>query len=306
VKNMDTFELFAKVDTINETTYDTNTMSVLDKDNVRHTLRIHEDVILEMNQVYLFTLEAITFKEREQYMVHEYTKLDDVKLSLNERQELMTGFYDYAPVSSEETKEIIDQYLTKLDNKIISDIVMDIYAKHEKAFYLYPAATKFHHAYIGGLSYHTSTMMKLIDGFMTVYPFLNQDLLIAGVFLHDICKVKELSNYAGPEYTKEGKMIGHINMGVKEIALSAQKLDYLDTEEELMLEHIVLSHHYYGNFGSPKKPMLPEALILHFIDNIDSKMTVLEEALGQISEGEFTSSIAVVDRERFYKPNFKK
>jgi 3'-5' exoribonuclease len=303
---METFELFAKVDTINETTYETNTMSVLDKDSVRHTLRIPEDEVLEMNQVYLFKLEPITFKEREQFLVHEYTKLDDVKLSLSKRQELMTGFYEYAPVSSEETKAIIDQYLAKLENKIIRDIVMVIYEENEQEFYLYPAATKFHHAYIGGLSYHTSTMMKLIDGFMSVYPFLNQDLLIAGVLLHDICKVKELSNYAGPEYTKEGKMIGHINMGVKEIALTAQKLDYLGTEEELMLEHIVLSHHYYGNYGSPKKPMLPEALILHFIDNIDSKMTVLDEALSQIEEGEFTPSIPVVDRERFYKPKFKK
>jgi len=303
---METFELFAKVDTINETTYETNTMSVIDKDNIRHTLRINEHEILEMNQVYLFVLEPILFKEREQLLVHEYTALDNVKLSLNDRQELMTCFYDYAPVSSEETKRIIEGYLVKLENKIIREIVMDIYHENEQAFYLYPAATKFHHAYIGGLSYHTATMMRLLDGFIDVYPFLNQDLLIAGVMLHDICKVKELSNYAGPEYTKEGKMIGHINMGVKEIALTAQKLDYLGMEEELMLEHIVLSHHYYGNFGSPKKPMLPEALILHFIDNIDSKVTVLEEALGQISEGEFTPSIPVVDRERFYKPKFNK
>lgn len=303
---METFELFAKVDTINETTYETNTMSVLDKDNVRHTLRIGEEEVLDLNQVYLFILEPITFKEREQYLVHQYTKLDDVELTLKERQELMTYFYEYAPVSSEEIKAVIDGYLKRLENEIIRDIVMDIYEEYEQSFYLYPAATKFHHAYIGGLSHHTSTMMKLLDGFMSVYPFLNQDLLIAGILLHDICKIKELSNYAGPEYTKEGKMIGHINMGVKEIALRAQKLGYLGTEEELMLEHIVLSHHYYGNFGSPKKPMLPEALILHFIDNIDSKMAVLEEALGQISEGEFTPSIPVVDRERFYKPKLKK
>lgn len=303
---METFKLYAKVDSINETTYETNTMSVLDKDNVRHTLRINENEVLEMNQVYMFILEPIVFKERDQYLVHEFTKLDDVELSLKERQELMTYFYEYAPVSSEEIKTIIDAYLAKLENKIIREIVMDIFQKNEQDFYLYPAATKFHHAYIGGLSYHTSTMLKLLDGFLNVYPFLNQDLLIAGVILHDVCKVKELSNYAGPEYTKEGKMIGHINMGVKEIALTAAKLGYLDTEEELMLEHIVLSHHYYGNFGSPKKPMLPEALILHFIDNIDSKVTVLEEALSQISEGEFTPSIPVVDRERFYKPKFKK
>ena len=81
---------------------------------------------------------------------------------------------------------------------------MDLYTDSEDAFYLYPAATKFHHAYIGGLSYHTSTMLDLIAGFKKVYPFLNEDLLIAGIILHDIYKTKELTNYAGPEYSKEG------------------------------------------------------------------------------------------------------
>ena len=90
-------------------------------------------------------------------------------------------------------------------------------------------------------------------------------------------------------------------MGVKAIEVAASKLGHLGSEEALLIEHMVLSHHYYGNYGSPKKPMIPEALVLHFIDNIDSKMTVLQEVLDQTSPGEFTSPIAVVDREKFYK-----
>ena len=227
--------------------------------------------------------------------------IDNADISFERRQELMSEFYLYSPVDSTVSRDIIESYLVQLDNKIIKEIVTDIYTTHKQDFYLYPAATKFHHAYIGGLSYHTSTMMKLIDGFMDVYPFLNKDLLIAGVLLHDVLKVVELSNYAGPEYTKEGKLLGHITMGVKEVELVAYKLGYLKTEEVLLIQHMILSHHYYGNYGSPKKTNIPEALILHFIDNIDSKMTVLKETLEQVEKGEFTASIPVLDRERYYK-----
>jgi 3'-5' exoribonuclease len=90
-------------------------------------------------------------------------------------------------------------------------------------------------------------------------------------------------------------------MSVKGIEVVAQKLGYQDSEESLLIQHMVLSHHYYGNYGSPKKPMIPEALVVHFIDNIDSKLTVLEEVLSQTAVGEFTAPIAVVDREKFYK-----
>lgn len=292
---------YARVETINATTYETNTLRVLGEDKEGYTLRVDENEKLKLSSVYEFTCKPIIFKEREQLEVIKLTHIDDADISFERRQELMSVFYEYSPVDSNVSKEIIERYLKELDNKIIKDITLFIYNKHKRNFYLYPAATKFHHAYIGGLSYHTSTMMKMIDGFMNVYPFLNKSLLIAGIVLHDVLKVEELSNYAGPEYTKEGKLLGHITMGVKEIELVASELGYLKTEEVLLLQHMILSHHYYGNYGSPKKTNIPEALILHFIDNIDSKMTVLKETLEQTEPGEFTSPIPVLDREKYYK-----
>lgn len=292
---------YAKVDSVNDTTYDTYTVSVLTEVNERITLRITKEAELTVNAVYNFEVEPIIFKEKQQYLVNEYTHIDDADIDFSTKTKLMEAFYEYAPVDMNKVKDVIESYLAKFENQIIKEIVMKLYEDKKDVFYLYPAATKFHHAYIGGLSYHTSTMMKLIDGFINVYPFLNQDLLIAGVLLHDIYKTVELTNYAGPEYSKEGKLLGHITMSVKGIELTASELGHLGTEEALLLEHMVLSHHYYGNYGSPKKPMIPEALILHFIDNIDSKLTVLEEVLGQTAEGEFTSPIAVADRERYYK-----
>jgi len=290
---MEEKSFFAKVDSINETTYDTNTLSVLNKDKERLTVRIDENEKLKLNAVYYFEVKEIEFKEKPQYLVTKFESIEEKDLGLEERQELMSCFYEYAPKNTEDIKDIIESYLSRIQNQVIKDIVMDLYNSKKAEFYLYPAATKFHHAYIGGLSYHTSTMLK--------YSFLNEELLIAGIILHDMCKVKELSNYAGAEYTKEGKMLGHITMSVKAIELTAAKYNHLGKEEVLLLEHMVLSHHYYGNYGSPKKPMIPEALILHFIDNIDSKMTVLEETLQTIEPGEFTSPIMVLDRERYYK-----
>ncbi len=300
---MQTF--FAKVETINVTTYETNTLRVLTEHNEGLTIRIGNEEKVLLNGVYEFTCESIVFKEKDQLEVTSHTHIDETELAFERRQELMGIFYEYAPVKPKEIKETVESYLGKINNPIIKEITLKIYKNNEQAFYLYPAATKFHHAYIGGLSYHTSTMMKLIDGFLNVYPFLNQDLLISGVLLHDICKVTELSNYAGPEYTKEGKLLGHITMGVKELEVIASELGYRGSEEVLLMQHMILSHHYYGNYGSPKKTNIPEALVLHFIDNIDSKLTVLDETLQQVEKGEFTTPIGVLDRERYYKSDIE-
>lgn len=298
---METTSFYAKVETFNSTSYDTNTLRVLSEHKEGLTLRIDENASIVVNSIYHFTCVPIVFKEKDQLEVQEYAHIDACDISLEERGRLMRIFYDYAPVEAADSRNTIESYLHKIENDTIKQIIDKIYQEHKQDFYLYPAATKFHHAYIGGLSYHTATMMKLIDGFMNVYPFLNQDLLIAGVFLHDICKTKELSNYAGPEYTTKGRLIGHITMAVKKVDVVAHELGVMDSEEVMLLEHMILSHHYYGNYGSPKKTNIPEALILHFIDNIDSKMTVLQESLDQVEPGEFTSPIGVLDREKYYK-----
>ncbi len=301
---MDT--IWAKIDTINETSYDTNTLSVITKDNERLTCRIDEESDVKTGEIYRFDVEKIIFKEREQFLIKTFTHILDCHLPLDEIESLMRIFYTYAPVEITTVKKQIEAELETLENPIIKAITMDIYHRYQNDFYRYPAATKFHHAYIGGLSYHTNTMLKLAHGLLNTYAFLNKDLLISGIVLHDICKTIELSDYKEPEYTTEGRLIGHITMGVKEITKTTLKLNHYDTEERLLLEHMILSHHYYGNFGSPKKPNIPEALALHYIDNIDSKFTVLGEALNNIDEGEFTPPLPVLDREKFYKSKLKK
>ncbi len=298
-------KFYAKVDSYNMTTYDTNTLSVLLKDDTRKTLRIDETLPVKEGEVYHFECEWIDFKGKDQYLVKTYTHITDMNLSLEDEQDAMRAFYHYSPVPTKATKKTIEEALKSIENKTIYEITKHLFEQYEQQFYRYPAATRFHHAYIGGVAHHTATMLKLVDGFVQTYPYLNKDLLNSGIILHDLFKVVELSNHYSPEYTKEGRLIGHLAMGVEYIGKSANELNLYDTEERLMLQHMVLSHHYYGNFGSPKKPNIPEALALHFIDNIDSKFAVLGEALEKIEPGEFTQSLGVLDRERYYKSKLK-
>jgi 3'-5' exoribonuclease len=218
----------------------------------------------------------------------------------------MKFFYNHAPINTSEIVRDIEKIIEGLENEVIKTVTKKIYLDNKEDFYLYPAATKFHHAYISGLAYHTHSMLRLAKGFLEVYDWLNADLLYAGIVLHDICKIFEFDSFEGSNYTIKGKLIGHISMGVSMLDQVARDLNFQDTEEVMLLQHILLSHHYYGNFGSPKKPNIAEALMIHFIDNIDSKTCVLGEELELVENGDLTGPIGVLERERYYKHKLSK
>jgi 3'-5' exoribonuclease len=138
-----------------------------------------------------------------------------------------------------------------------------------------PAAKQLHHAWLGGLLEHVVSLCTLADRVAPHYPMLHRDLLLTGVILHDIGKVRELSWEIGFEYTIEGTLLGHIQMGV---ALTEQTIDSLpDFPPKLktLVLHMILSHHGRLEFGSPKLPMIPEALVLNFLDDLDAKMQAM-------------------------------
>ncbi len=292
---------YAKIDSYNETTYETNTLSVLLADGTRLTLRIDEEEDIREEEVYHFETEPIEFKGRTQYLVKSFTHISDTDIGFEGKIAVMKDFYPFAPIDVEKTQATIEAHLSSIKDETIETITKALYEKHREDFYLYPAATRFHHAYIGGVAHHTATMLQLAEGLLAVYDFLNRDLLVAGIILHDLFKTVELSNFYAPEYTREGRLLGHLAMGSDAIGEIAREKGLSDQEEVLLLRHMMLSHHYYGNFGSPKKPNIPEALALHFIDNIDSKFAVLGEALEETEPGAFTEPLGVLERERYYK-----
>ena len=137
-----------------------------------------------------------------------------------------------------------------------------------------------------------------------VYTDLKKDLVCAGVIVHDMQKLNEIlsdQNGISPGYSMEGQLLGHIVMGVKYLDRLTEELGF-PREKALMLEHMVLSHHYEPEYGSPKKPLFPEAEVLHYLDILDARMFDMFDALASTEPGEFSDRVWTLDNRRLYKP----
>ena len=139
-----------------------------------------------------------------------------------------------------------------------------------------PAAKQLHHAWLGGLLEHVVSLCTLADRVLPSYPLLDRDLLLAGVVLHDIGKVRELSWDIGFEYTIEGTLLGHIQMGIELVEKTIDTLPNFPPKLKTLVLHMILSHHGKLEFGSPKLPMIPEAHALNFLDDLDAKMQAVQ------------------------------
>lgn len=213
-------------------------------------------------------------------------------------------FQEKPPVDVEDTRKYLSQMIFKIENAVWQRIVRALYSKYEQEFYSYPAAKTNHHAFYSGLSFHTATMVRLADKIGDIYPQLNKSLLFAGIMLHDLAKIIELSGPDNTNYTVRGNLIGHISLIDEEITKVLIELGIDDSREEVtVLRHVILSHHGLLEYGSPVRPQIMEAEILHMIDNIDAEMMMMLTALEKIGPGEMTSRIFAMDNRSFYKPN---
>lgn len=225
-------------------------------------------------------------------------KEDDVKIS---------EFIPAAPYSGETMYGELHEYTLKIDEDKLRELVQLIIAESGERLLIFPAATQNHHAIRSGLLYHTLTMLKAGERMMEVYPFLNKDILYAGIILHDMAKQDEIkANELGlaSEYTTEGQLLGHIVQGIKKIDRAADTVG-LDPEKTILLEHMLLSHHYEPEFGSPKRPMVPEAEMLHYLDVMDTRMYDMQKALNEVENGEFSDKVWVLHNRRLYKAGNK-
>ncbi|MFN3157895.1 MAG: 3'-5' exoribonuclease YhaM family protein [Rubinisphaera brasiliensis] len=167
-------------------------------------------------------------------------------------------------------RSISDPQLRRLMEAFLDDETLMMHLKNV------PAGVKAHHAYLGGLLEHVVNLMEAGDRICGLYPSVSRDLLLVGIFLHDLGKVRELTYDGTFAYTDEGQLIGHLIIGVE---LLNEKLNQLlstgesvDEEKILRIKHLIASHHGTYEFGSPKLPMTPEAILLHHLDNIDAKV----------------------------------
>jgi 3'-5' exoribonuclease len=245
------------------------------------------------------TGEILNYRGRNQLRIRQIrptTPTEPVKIA---------DFLETAPVHVDEMSSKITQYIFEMKNPNIQRITRHLLKKHNKAFMEYPAATKNHHEFVSGLVYHVTCMLDLAKVVAGLYPSLDKDLLYAGVILHDLGKVIELSGPISTTYTVEGNLLGHITIMVNEIGKAADELN-ISGEEVMVLQHLVLSHHGKAEWGSPKPPLIKEAEILHYIDNLDAKMNMLNRALDRVKPGEFTERVFALDNRSFYKPTFHK
>lgn len=211
-----------------------------------------------------------------------------------------------APEPAEDMLAFITEKAEEIQDAGIRALCLRILADNKEKILYYPAAAKNHHAELSGLLYHLKRMLMTGERICQVYTNLNKDLVLAGVIIHDIEKLNEIeANEMGiaSGYSFEGQLLGHLVQGIKTIDRLADELG-LSREKAVMLEHMILSHHYEPEFGSPKKPLFPEAEILHYLDIIDARMYDMEEALFATDPGGFSDRVWTLDNRKLYKPQF--
>ena len=202
-------------------------------------------------------------------------------------------------------------HLRKVKNKVLLQLLKQFIddAELTERFKSAPAAMSMHHAYVGGLLEHTESMLASALRILPGYPQLNADLLLTGIFLHDIGKTAELSYTMSISYTDSGQLVGHLGQGVlilqEKANLTAQALGGEFPPDTLnQLIHIILSHHGQHEYGSPVLPATAEAMVVHYLDNLDAKLNALAKALSGLvpEDGNWTSFMKIFER-RMYKPS---
>lgn len=210
-------------------------------------------------------------------------------------------FIKAPPVPKEELVKRFNAYVDSIQNEDCKKILEYLIKRLSPKLFDHPAAVSVHHDYASGLLMHTVSMADVADFLAKYYPNVDRDILISGVLLHDMGKTIELEGPVVFKYSVEGKLLGHISIMVSEIRRAAEGLK-ITSEVPLLLEHMVLAHHGAPEFGSPVLPQTREALLLSLIDNIDSKMVIVDKALENVNPGEFSTKVFPLDNRTLYKP----
>lgn len=208
----------------------------------------------------------------------------------------------HAPVKTADLDAQLNDYLLMISQPTWNRMVRRLFKQYHDQFLQFPAAKKNHHAFNGGLAFHSLSIAQLAKSVSQQYPQLNADLLLAGALLHDLGKVIELSGPIATEYTLAGDLIGHITLIDEQIVLAANELHFdLNSEEMILLRHVVIAHHGLLEYGSPVRPMVMEAQVLNQLDNLDASMQMMTGALEKTAPGNFSTRIFGLDNRRFYK-----
>jgi 3'-5' exoribonuclease len=234
-------------------------------------------------------------------------KIDRIRRPVEEDGVRLEDFVPTAPHEPEDMLGEIIKAMVGMKNRDLREIVSCILNEKKEKLLYYPAAKSNHHALRSGLLYHITTMLKAAEKIWEIYPFLNRDLLYAGVILHDMAKLEEMdASELGivSDYTKEGMLLGHIIQGIKLIEEAGRRVGAQE-ESVLLLQHMILSHHYEPEFGSPKRPMVPEGEVLHYLDILDARMYDMGKHLESVERGSFSEKVWLLHNRKLYRADLK-
>jgi 3'-5' exoribonuclease len=224
---------------------------------------------------------TLSYKNSLQLSVLELKRLTDDQIDLT----------DYFPAAKQAADEMFAElmaYVEKIQTPCLKDL-LNAFFQDEKTKTLFkkaPAAKGFHHVYLGGLLEHTLSVTKLLDMTIQHYQDVNRDLLLTGGLLHDIGKIYEFDYDRLVQYSNEGRMIGHIVIGVEMVNAKMAMIEDFPKKLAMELRHLILSHHGMLEFGSPKRPKTLEALIVHHIDDLDAKVNAFKTFIDDAPEDE--------------------
>jgi 3'-5' exoribonuclease len=215
-----------------------------------------------------------------------------------------TRFLPCSPCDPEDMAAELARMIEAMSDPHLKGLMRDLLADEALMASLKkaPAAKRFHHAYLGGLMEHTVSVARAALAAADLYPFLNRDLLLAGAIWHDVGKTREF--FGGPlnDYTDEGRLLGHLVIGVAMLDEKLARRPDFPPEAALLLRHLIVSHHGEYELGSPKKPKILEALALHQMDDLDAKMNGLGDYIQRhADESGWTDYNRLMER-YFYRP----
>jgi 3'-5' exoribonuclease len=219
------------------------------------------------------------YNGRWQLTMHKLRKLGDTEID----------YADYLPKTPKDIDQLwrtLSEFVESFENTWLKRLIRDFMADEAiaKAYKDAPAAKTLHHAYVGGLLDHVVSLFTVCDLAVRNYPQVNRDLLLTGAFLHDIGKIHELAYQRSISYTTKGQLLGHMIIELEMLHEKLAQIPGFPDELKILIEHLIISHHGQYEFGSPKLPMFPEALMLHYLDDLDSKMESMRAQFERESE----------------------
>lgn len=232
-------------------------------------------------------------------------KIERIRRVLPEDGVKVSDFVKTAEYTGEQMYGELLSIANAFEDEDLKKLVTAILEDNRLALLYWPAAFKLHHAIRGGLLFHTLSIVRLAQAAVTVYPFLDKELLLAGAILHDIAKIDEFTvadTGIATGYSVAGNLLGHLAMGAMTIEKYAQKLE-IDQKTAMLLEHMVLSHHGEPEFGAAVRPMFMEAEVLSELDLMDARVYLMHEAVSQTKPDEFSPRLWAMENRKLYHHN---